>query len=195
MKAEMSYVWKGVVIVFVMLIGFVSSGHAFPLGDGSQEQQHVEPTVTVFDMNPVPQFAELGAKADGVAREGHGGTDQALLGTLAAQEHLGSGGPGGENPWTIDLITAKAVTLRAAVREPSGPAGRIDFTFEIEDALDAPDDPAGDPWDRLPAAVLPQMVAPRDEQQVIPEPSMIALVGLGVLGMIIVRTLWQRFFL
>lgn len=130
------------------------------------------------------EISRLGSEKDGAMSYRNGGTvhEDQDFGLMEAVP-----------PLMAAVVTGREVTLSATIREPSGATGSVDFTFEIEEPLDVLDLLVGEMLDRLPAAVLPQTVASRDGQHVIPEPSMMALVGLGVLGIIIGRKLWQRF--
>jgi len=66
------------------------------------------------------------------------------------------------------LVHAEDLTLRAAFRDPAGVTGTIDFTVELESSSTSAETP-------MPGASS------------VPEPSTLALVGLGVMGLAIVR--------
>ena len=66
------------------------------------------------------------------------------------------------------------VTLSATVREPSGTTGTVAFTFELEEM------PAA-------SAVLPNYSTLPPQPSAIPEPATLVLVGLGVLGLGVLR--------
>jgi hypothetical protein len=70
------------------------------------------------------------------------------------------------------------VTLCATVREPSGTTGIITFTVALEE---------------LPAAsaVLPNASTLPPQPSAVPEPSTLVLVGLGVLGLMVLRKRWD----
>ena len=71
-------------------------------------------------------------------------------------------------------VDSQEVTLSATVRDPSGTTGTVAFTFELEE---------------LPAAsaVMPNYSTLPPEPSVIPEPATLVLVGLGVLGLAVLR--------
>ncbi len=67
------------------------------------------------------------------------------------------------------------MTLSATFQEPSGQTGSIEVTVTLAEPAAPPAPPVLD---------TPQV-------QVVPEPSTLALVGLGVLGMAIWRKTWS----
>ena len=69
---------------------------------------------------------------------------------------------------------SQEVTLSATVREPAGGTGTVDFTFELEEM------PAA-------SAVVPNYSSLPPQPSAIPEPSTLLLVGLGVLGLVVLR--------
>ena len=109
------------------------------------------------------------------------------LGLLGASVHTGADPPG-----TIEAARSKDVTLSARVRYPSGVTGTVDFTFEIEAPPDALDLPAGDDLVGFPAAFPTQMVTLGEGTSSIPEPAVLVLVGLGVIGLALLRRIWGR---
>jgi hypothetical protein len=69
---------------------------------------------------------------------------------------------------------SQEVTLSATVHEPSGTTGTVDFTFELEESPST-------------SAVMPNYSTLPPEPSAIPEPATLVLVGLGVLGLVLLR--------
>jgi hypothetical protein len=74
---------------------------------------------------------------------------------------------------------SQEITLIATVREPSGTSGTVAFTFALEELPVA-------------SAVLPNVSTLPPQPSVIPEPTTLVLVGLGVLGLVVWRRMWEK---
>ena len=74
---------------------------------------------------------------------------------------------------------SQEITLSATVREPSGTTGTVEFTFELEE---------------LPAAsaMMNNYSTHPPQPSAVPEPSMLVLVGLGALGVVLLRKTWLK---
>jgi hypothetical protein len=219
MNIDVSQVWKGVVVMLTALVVFVVSAQAFALGSGPDELRQVDAT---FEVEPTAENqgdatfeVEPTAELDGRHLQGgaHHLLDAAFEGVFTVEldgrhlqggaHHLmdmgadpgllgASGHTGADPPGTVEAATSKAVTLSARVREPSGVTGTVDFTFEIETPPDALDLPAGDVLVGFPATFPTQRVTLREETSSIPEPAVLVLVGLGVIGLALLRRIWGR---
>ena len=66
---------------------------------------------------------------------------------------------------------SQEVTLSATVRDPAGSTGTVDFTFELEET----------------PVVMPNYSTLPPQPSAVPEPATLLLVGLGVLGLVILR--------
>ena len=71
------------------------------------------------------------------------------------------------------------VTLSATVREPSGTTGTIALTFELEELPST-------------SAVMNNYSTLPPQPSAIPEPSTLVLLGLGVLGLGLLRKRWSH---
>jgi hypothetical protein len=69
---------------------------------------------------------------------------------------------------------SQEITLSATVREPSGTTGTVAFTFALEELPST-------------SAVMKNYSTLPPQPSAIPEPSTLVLVGLGVLGLVILR--------
>jgi hypothetical protein len=171
-------------------MGFGSVAQAFALGSGLQELREldvtsqVEPNVSVFEMSLLPQGTDLLDENSLAVGHGNGGAEREYQGLGGLTEAV--------PPLTFDAVTSREVTLSATVREPSGTTGSVDFTFEVEDVPDVLTLPAGDDLSVLPAMLPRQMDTIDKEDSSIPEPSVLALVGLGLIGIAVLRKYGRR---
>jgi hypothetical protein len=70
------------------------------------------------------------------------------------------------------------ITLSATIHDPAGGTGTFDFTFALEEMPST-------------SAVLPNYSTLPPQPSAIPEPSTLLLVGLGVLGLMVLRKRWD----
>jgi hypothetical protein len=190
MKSSVSYSWKGVGVMLAVLTVFVVSAQAFALSSGPDEHRQVdatsqvEPTASLFEINQMDIIAGISPNIDQTGRMLNMGVDPGLMGA--------SGHTEADPPGTVEASTSTEVTLSARVRDPSGVIGTVAFTFEIEAPPDVLDLPAGDVLVGFPAVFPTQRVTLEEETSSIPEPAVLVLVGLGVLGLALLRRRWGR---